>query len=148
MSEITKLIVDAHIDDLRREAERAATRTAAVRARRVRSVVADTPVTIRRAAESDEPALARVAALDSAPVPASPVLLAESNGQLRAALSLSDGATVADPFHHTAAIVELLVAFAGQPRDGRGKARRFLRRRTTRRLAVARPHHRPGPVLT
>jgi hypothetical protein len=143
MTAITKLIVDAHIDDLRRDAERAA-----LRAQRRSSAVTDFPITIRRATKSDEPALAQLAALDSAPLPASPVLLGESNGQLRAALSLNDGATVADPFHATAAIVELLVTFAAQGQDGRGKVSRLRRRRRIRKLAVRRGHDQASAVLT
>jgi hypothetical protein len=131
MTEITKLVVDARVDDLRRDVERAATRAAALRARR-RNAITDFPITIRRATESDEAALTRLAALDSAPVPASPVLLAESNGELRAALSLDHGAAVADPFHPTAAIVELLMALAAQDPSGRGALSRFRRRRRMR----------------
>lgn len=56
--------------------------------------------------------MARLAALDSAPVPPGPLLLAESDGELRAALSLTDGLTIADPFHPTAAIVDLLATVA------------------------------------
>jgi hypothetical protein len=47
-------------------------------------------------------------------VPSAAVLVAEADGQLRAALSLRDGATIADPFHPTAATAELLTARAAQ----------------------------------
>jgi len=95
------------------------TSAAAAAARRKTKPGLELPVTIRRATESDEAALARLAALDSAAVPAAPVLLAESNGELRAALSLRDGETVADPFHPTAKLLELLATFAAQGQDGR-----------------------------
>ena len=63
---------------------------------------------------SPEPhmALARLAQLDSSTPPAHPVLLAEVDGQLRAALALTDGTVVADPFHPTADVIDLLRARA------------------------------------
>lgn len=67
-------------------------------------------ITIRPGYADDELALARVAALDSAPVPPTPLLVAEVDGELRAALSLRDGSAVADPFHPTAELVALLRA--------------------------------------
>jgi hypothetical protein len=143
MTEITKLIADGHIDDLRRDAERAALGSA-VRARRRRGAVTPFPVTIRPATESDGPALARLAALDTAPVPAGPVLLAESDGQLRAALSLDGGAIVADPFHRTAAIVELLVTSAAPGPGRRSTARRFR----LGKLALRRRYRHSSAALT
>jgi hypothetical protein len=80
--------------------------------------IVDLPLTVRRATAADEGAVARLAALDSAEIPSGPLLLAESNGELRAALSLTDGQTIADPFHATAAITDLLasVISMGPPR--------------------------------
>jgi hypothetical protein len=68
------------------------------------------PVTIRLAEPGDEDALARVAQLDSRPLPPAPHLVAERDGTIEAALSLRTGAPVANPFRHTAALVELLRA--------------------------------------
>jgi hypothetical protein len=66
-------------------------------------------ITIRPAYADDQHALLRLAALDSAPgVPVRPLLLAEIDGELRAALSLGDGSAIADPFFPTADVVELL----------------------------------------
>ena len=65
-------------------------------------------VVIRSAREADEKALERLAQLDSARTPSAPVLVAEFDGELRAAVSLEDGAAVADPFVPTADMVELL----------------------------------------
>lgn len=65
-------------------------------------------LTVRRAGGQDAAQLVRLAALDSADVPSGDVLLAESSGQLLAALSLADGHAVADPFEHTAEMVALL----------------------------------------
>jgi hypothetical protein len=76
------------------------------------------PITIRRA-HPEEPGVLRVAALDSAPVPRSPLLVAEVNGELRAVLSLDDGTHVADPFHPSAELVELLRARAAGQRKRR-----------------------------
>ena len=70
------------------------------------------PLTIRFATESDELAVIRLAALDSAPVPAGLLLLAEERGELRAALSVTDGRAIADPFRRTAHLVEMLRAGA------------------------------------
>lgn len=80
-------------------------------------------ITIRPAYADDDAALARLAALDSAPVPAFPLLLAEVDGQLRAAISAADGATVADPFFPTAELIGLLRAH-GAATAGRRPARR------------------------
>ena len=65
-------------------------------------------VIIRAARGSDGPALRRLAELDSRPVPAGELLVAESNDEMVAALSVETGARVADPFRHTADVVDLL----------------------------------------
>ncbi|MGH2850684.1 MAG: hypothetical protein ACRDLP_08725, partial [Solirubrobacteraceae bacterium] len=56
------------------------------------------PVTVRFGAPDDHIDLVRLAELDSAPLPSRPVLIGERGGRPVAALSLSDGAVVADPF--------------------------------------------------
>jgi hypothetical protein len=67
------------------------------------------PITIRPSYGDDDLQLARLAALDSAPgVPPAPLLLAEVDGELRVALSLHDGSVIADPFHRTLHLQELL----------------------------------------
>ena len=68
------------------------------------------PVTIRHAFPDDSLVLLRLSALDSAAPLLGPVLVAEVDGEVRAALSLRDGAVIADPFHRTQALVELLLA--------------------------------------
>jgi len=65
-------------------------------------------VTLRAARPDDAPDVARLAALDSRRVPSGPLLLAEENGILRAALSTTSGATVADPFAPTEHLIALL----------------------------------------
>jgi hypothetical protein len=73
----------------------------------------DAQITIRPAYGDDDDALWRLAALDSAEAPPSrPLLLAEVDGTLRAALSLADGSAIADPFHPSAQLVALLRAHA------------------------------------
>lgn len=68
-----------------------------------------TPViSIRAATDADERALTRLAALDSAPIPAAPLLIAEVDGRPEAALSVVDSTSVADPFAPTAELVDLL----------------------------------------
>ncbi len=80
-------------------------------------------IMIRPGYGDDEDSLRRLAALDSAPrVPATPLLVAEVDGQLRVALSLHDGAVIADPFHPAAELIGLLrahVAAAEAPRTRR-----------------------------
>jgi hypothetical protein len=47
--------------------------------------------------------------------------VAEVDGELRAAMSLSDGRTIADPFHNTTDLVALLRVHAAQIRGGRSR---------------------------
>jgi hypothetical protein len=65
-------------------------------------------VIVRRSHPSDAAALERLAALDSAGVPAEPVVLAESGARILAALPLGSGRAIADPFEPTAELVALL----------------------------------------
>jgi hypothetical protein len=65
-------------------------------------------VTLRAARPDDASALARLARLDSRRPLTGPVLVAEEDGVLRAALALSSGAVAADPFAPTAHLVPLL----------------------------------------
>jgi hypothetical protein len=66
------------------------------------------PITITQASEADAPKLWRLAALDDRRAPRGPALLAYVDGELRAAVGLADGQAIADPFHPTAEIVEML----------------------------------------
>lgn len=81
-----------------------------------------TPVTLRLAGEDDEAAVARLAQLDSRPVPAAPLLVAERGGRIDAAISLAGGDAIADPFRRTAELVELLRCHAGGERLDRAAA--------------------------
>ena len=71
-------------------------------------------VTIRFAVPDDDPALRRLAQLDSSCVPTPPLLIAEEDGEVRAALSLLSADAIADPFHSTFALVQLLRTRAAQ----------------------------------
>ncbi len=71
-------------------------------------------LTLRRYSADDHNPLARLAALDSSKPPHQPVVIAEVEGELRAALSLNDGSLVADPFHLTRGVAGLLRAYARQ----------------------------------
>jgi hypothetical protein len=63
-------------------------------------------ITIRGARDADAGALRRLAALDSRRVPAGDLLVAEVGGELVAAASTTG--VIADPFHLTADVVDLL----------------------------------------
>lgn len=114
--------MDSRLQALLAEAHAAELQRAASHARRHCCVAGDgdpllagtSPVTLRFAFPDDAEAIVRLAVLDSSRAPAMPVLLAEVGGELRAALSLADGAVVADPFHPSVPLVELLRARARQ----------------------------------
>lgn len=63
---------------------------------------------IRQASTGDSGRLHRLAMLDGAPEPHGPMLVAEREGILVAALPLGGGRAIADPFEPTAGIVGLL----------------------------------------
>jgi hypothetical protein len=73
-------------------------------------------VTIRRSHARDRNALERLAQLDSRRLADGQLLVAEVAGELRAALPLSGGAAIADPFRPTAPLVSLLQMRAQQIR--------------------------------
>ena len=65
-------------------------------------------VVIRAARGSDGPTRRRIAALDSRELPAGELLVAETDHEVVAALSVATGERVADPFRRTADVVDLL----------------------------------------
>jgi hypothetical protein len=95
-------------------------------------------ITVRFAASGDATALERLADLDSASLPADPLLIGERAGQPVAALSLSDGAVVANPFVASADVVALLQLRALQLGRAQPGGRRTGRRRLTSGLRVLR----------
>jgi hypothetical protein len=81
------------------------------------------PVTIRPAYATDSRALTRLAQLDSSAVPAEPLLVAAVDGELRVAVSVYDGAVIADPFAPTASIVRMVqdhISRTAEPSRRRG----------------------------
>jgi hypothetical protein len=91
------------------------------------------PLTLRPADGSDRTALRRLAQLDSAPLPPGPHLVAVREGRIDAALSLSTGELIADPFRRTAELGAVLRCHAGP--------------RAVRRRDVPAPQAHPRPVL-
>jgi hypothetical protein len=98
------------------------------------------PVTIREAERADVPALRRLAQRDSASMIERPAIVALREGEPRAALSMRNGAVIADPFHRTAELVELLEAHARALDHSirRASIRPRAERRGGRHQAVAR----------
>src|SRR5690349_10726339 len=98
-------------------------------------------IAIRAATEADHWALVRLAALDSAPYPARPALVAEQDGVILAALPLPRGRAIADPFRSSAHALELLELRAAQleaPERRRGlRVRLSLRRKRVALPAVS-----------
>ena len=88
-------------------------------------------VVLRRALETDTRALRRLADLDDSSPLSGDALVAEQDGQLRAAISLHSGRAIADPFHLTTDLVTLLRARADlldRERMPRNRTRMLLRR--------------------
>ena len=73
-------------------------------------------ITIRSFHEGDEAAVELVAELDERPVPPGPLLVAEIEGTVEAAVGMSGGETIANPFAACADVVELLQTRAEQLR--------------------------------
>jgi hypothetical protein len=73
-------------------------------------------VTLRNAIPEDVRPLERLAQLDSSPLPPGPHLVAERDGRIDAALSLSSGELIADPFRRTAELRQLLRCHADELR--------------------------------
>lgn len=100
-------------------------------------------VTIRAAVATDAAALRRLAALDSSAVPDGDLLLAEVDGEARAALAPTSGVVIANPFHLTRHLVELLnvaaVEVSATRRDRRRAARMLVGVRSRFVAGVPRP---------
>ena len=85
-------------------------------------------VTIREATGSDAVAIERLAQLDSTRRPEGPMLIAEVGSEPRAAYSVHEGRAIANPFKHTAELVELLTLYARELNGKRGNLRHGGRR--------------------
>jgi hypothetical protein len=106
-----------HQNDLRREVAAGRARHGAGRAEQVSADDRPADVVIRRATAADGPALAALSALDAAPMPFGPALIAEVSGSPLAVLPLDGHRAFGDPFRPTEALVELLELRAAQLRD-------------------------------
>lgn len=93
-------------------------------------------IVIRPARRDDFVALWSVASLDSALVPPEPLLVAEADGEIAAALSLATGEVIADPFRWTTGAVDLLRFRASQIPRSDGRPRRRLLGRLRGRPAL------------
>lgn len=95
----------------------------------IRRLGAEAAVTVRAAVPDDRPQLLALAELDTSPLPAAPILIAEVASRPLAALSLASNCVIADPFMPSREAVELLRFRARQLRGGRiaGWRRRVLR---------------------
>ena len=82
------------------------------------------PMTIRRSGVADLGALAGLAALDGARAPREPMLVAETDGRMLAAVPFGSGPAIADPFEPTAEVVALLELRAHQIRAVAESSRR------------------------
>jgi hypothetical protein len=89
-------------------------------------------VVIRPTVAADATALRRLAELDSAPVPDGDTVVAEQGGSLIAAVAISDGASISNPFRPTADIVALVQLRAAQLRRQQARDRRTARPRERR----------------
>src|SRR3954447_9342236 len=103
-----------HNEDLKAAVARDRAGAAASRGHRRDSDHRPADVVIPRTTPSDGPALAALAALDVAPLPLGPSIVAEVAGAPRAVLPLDGGRAFADPFAPTDELVALLELRAAQ----------------------------------
>jgi hypothetical protein len=97
------------------------------------TISASPEIRIRVAHEDDLSSIARVAGRDTSQSPAWPILVAEVGSEIRAAISLTDGEVVADPFHRTAELVDMLkIRASGASAAVNGDVIRFERPRRDR----------------
>ena len=90
-------------------------------------------VTVRVARAGDAERVRRLAELDGRRAPNGPMLVAEVRGELLAARSIDGKGSIADPFHPTAHLVELLELRSAHLRNG-AESGHGHRRGTRRRL--------------
>ena len=86
------------------------------------------PIAVRVLGEADGDALVNLSGRDSSSAPSGEVLGAEIDGTLVAAVSLTNGASVSDPFRASGPVLELLELRAHQL--GERTHRRLPRRRS------------------
>ena len=103
-------------------------------------------ITIRPQEDRDQADLKRLEAVEESHPLAAPVLVAEANGTLIAAVSIPDGCSIADPFRRSLEAVELLQLRVSQlPR--RRRERRLRRPRRARAALGGSPPGGGGRLL-
>jgi hypothetical protein len=126
--EITRQIVEARLEDVRRDAARRQLLASRPR-RRETTDLAD--VALRLCRVSDDGAISRLAALEERPEPHGRFVVAEVNGTIVAALPLAGGAPLRDPFARTAHLIRLLEVRADQLMHDEREPRHLWPRRLT-----------------
>ncbi len=109
--EIMRIMADEHRKILQRDAVRH------VRTLKRRPAVDTRDVELRLCRVGDDPELERLAELDERPVPQGRLVVAIVRGRIVAALPLSGGSALTDPFTRTAHLVKLLELRAAQLRE-------------------------------
>ena len=110
-------------------------------------------VCIRLAGEGDAAALKRLAELEGRTLPAGDALVAAIDGRVLAAIGVTGGDTLADPFRHTAGLVDqltdarahMLGLSPGRSRSLRARLRRLGGGRSAPRAAGAPRSPAPSP---
>ena len=95
-------------------------------------------ITIRTARAEDMREIARVAGRDTHELPEGALLVAKVGSDVRAAISLEDGSVIADPFHRTAELVQMLKIRAVAVRAARRSPIAPRRRSRQRPLSLSR----------
>jgi hypothetical protein len=110
--EVLRALAEGKIEDMRRERAR---RPPVASPPRVQdSVQHDPTIALRLCRVGDDPALARLAALEERPAPLGRFVVAEIDGRIVAALPLDGGPPLRDPFVRTAHLLRLLELRAAQ----------------------------------
>lgn len=127
--DLSRDFADALIADRLREAARFRTSEIQV------EEASEDAVTVRPARPSDAHAVLRLSELDGGRIPPGALLVAEVRGTVLVARSMDDGSAVADPWHPTAQLDELLALRCAQLRSTgsggagrRSRVRAWLRR--------------------
>ena len=106
--EVLRMLAQGRIEDLQRERTRSAHVAPPPR------VQDDPTIALRLCRVGDDPALAKLAALEERPAPQGRFVVAEVDGQIVAALPLDGGTPLRDPFVRTAHLLRLLEDAAAQ----------------------------------
>jgi len=115
------VFLQVFVDDKIRQVNRVVVHARALQAEPPRSF--EESVALRLCRVHDDEALARLAQLEGRALPAGSFVVAEVGGSIVAALPLSGGAPLADPFRSTAQIMPLLKLRAAQIIDAQREPR-------------------------